>query len=246
MDEIQLQRDYYTRTAASYDGAHLQSIEEPEHDIALGALIGLSRHYGLHSFLDVGCGTGRAVNEILKQRPDARVVGVEPVAALREIAYAKQISRDVVLEGDATGLAFENDAFDCVSAFGILHHIKQPSVAIREMLRVAKKAIFISDLNNFGCGSLPQRIVSQTLNALGLWKAFQFVVTRGRGYKFSEGDGIHYSYSVYNDYRWLVRHCRTVHVLNTKGRGVSPYRTCSHVALLAIKDQGFSDEKKGA
>ena len=237
MEEVQLQRDYYARTAASYDRAHVQSAEEPEHDIALAALIGLSTHYGLHSFLDVGCGTGRAVGELRKRRPDARVIGVEPVAALREVAYSKGIPRETIIEGDATRLSFERDAFDCVSAFGILHHIRHPRVAIDEMLRVAKKAVFISDLNNFGCGSLPQRIVSQTLNGLGLWKAFQFFATRGKGFKYSEGDGIHYSYSVYNDYRWLVRRCRTVHVVNTKGEGVNPYRACSHVALLAVKQQ---------
>jgi len=232
-----LQRDYYARTAPSYDAAHVQSVAETEHDIALGTMLGLSPHYGLNSFLDVGCGTGRAVGELRRCRPDARVMGIEPVAALREVAYTKGIPREAIVEGDATSLAFANDAFDCVCAFGILHHVRQPSVAIREMLRVARKAVFISDLNNFGCGSIPQRVISQTLNAFHLWKAFQYLVTRGKGYKYSEGDGIHYSYSVYNDYGWIARDCQFVHVLNTKGMGVNPYRSCSHVALLAVKHQ---------
>lgn len=235
MDEIQLQKDYYARTAASYESAHVQSITEPEHDVALGALIGLSDHYGLHSFLDVGCGTGRAVGELLKRRPEARVIGVEPVAELRAVGVSKGIPAALLLEGDATQLSFEDDSFDCVCAFGILHHIRQPRVALREMLRVARKGIFISDLNNFGCGSALQRIVSQTLNALGLWKAFQFLMTKGKGYKFSEGDGVHYSYSVYNDYDWLSHQCRGVHILNTKGQGINPYRDCSHIALLGMK-----------
>lgn len=237
MDEIQTQRNYYARTAASYDSGHAQPTGAREHDIALATLIGLSDHYGLNSFLDVGCGTGRSVGELLKRRSDATVMGVEPVAALREVAYSKGIPKASIVEGDATALGFENNTFDCVSAFGILHHVKRPNVAIREMLRVAKKAIFISDLNNFGCGSLPQRLVSQTLNALGLWRAFQFLVTRGKGYKYDEGDGVHYSYSLYNDYKWLTRCCSVVHVINTKGTGINPYRTCSHVALLAIKHQ---------
>lgn len=162
-------------------------------------------------------------------------MGVEPVAELRAVAASKGIPAAILLEGDATQLSFEDNSFDCVCAFGILHHIRQPRAALREMLRVARKGIFISDLNNFGCGSALQRIVSQTLNAFGLWKAFQFLMTKGKGYKFSEGDGIHYSYSVYNDYGWLSRQCREVHVLNTKGRGINPYRHCSHVALLGLK-----------
>src|SRR6185436_19248753 len=104
----------------------------------------------------------------------------------------------LLLEGDATQLAFADGSFDCVCAFGILHHIRRPRVALREMLRVARKAIFVSDLNNFGCGSVLQRAISQTINALGLWRVFQFLITRGKGYKFSEGDGVHYSYSIYN------------------------------------------------
>ena len=235
MNEPQLQREYYARTAAAYDGAHVCNAEETEHSIALAALIGLSFHYGLDSFLDVGCGTGRGVAELLKRRPEARVMGVEPVPELRAVAIGKGIPANLIAEGDATQLSFEDGSFDCVCAFGILHHIRQPRAALREMVRVARKAVFISDLNNFGCGSALQRTVSQTLNAFGLWKAFQFLMTKGKGYKFSEGDGLHYSYSLYNDHRWLSSQCREVHVLNTKGRGVNPYRTCSHVALLGIK-----------
>ena len=189
----------------------------------------------MDSFLDVGCGTGRGVAELLHRRPNARVLGVEPVAELRAVGVAKGIPESLLMEGDATKLAFEDRSFDCVCAFGILHHIREPRIALAEMMRVARKAVFISDLNNFGCGGPLQRIISQTLNALGLWKAFQFLVTKGKGYKYSEGDGIHYSYSVYNDYRWLSSQCRETHVLNTKGAGINPCRTCSHVALLAIK-----------
>lgn len=235
MNEVQLQRDYYAKTAAGYDTAHVANAEETEHSVALSALIGLSSHYQFDSFLDVGCGTGRGVAELLRHRPDARVLGVEPVAELRAAGIAKGIPESLLVDGDATRLAFADGSFDCVCAFGILHHIREPRVALAEMLRVARKAVFISDLNNFGCGGVLQRMVSQTLNALGLWKAFQFLTTKGKGYKYSEGDGIHYSYSVFNDYRWLSEQCRVVHVLNTKGAGVNPYRACSHVALLGIK-----------
>ena len=143
--------------------------------------------------------------------------------------------RDVITEGDALHIQRGDAAYDCVTAFGILHHIRTPRVAIAEMLRVARRGVFLSDLNNFGCGPLAQRIVSQTLNALGLWKAFQLAVTKGKGYKISEGDGLHYSYSLYNDLPFLETRCREVHVMNTRGQGTHPYRTCSHVAVLALK-----------
>ena len=235
MDEVRLQQDYYTRTAAAYDELHLTNVREPEHDIALAALRGLAEYYQFTSFLDVGCGTGRAVEFIKAHLPKARVQGIEPVAALREAAYAKGLARESILEGNALDIHLPDGAFDCITAFGILHHIRAPRRAITEMLRVARRAIFLSDLNNFGCGSLAQRIISQSLNALGLWKAFQFGATGGKGYKISVGDGLHYSYSLYNDLNFLRTHCAEVHVLNTRGKGGNPYRNCSHVAVLAIK-----------
>lgn len=233
--EISLQREYYTRTAGKYDDLHLANTDEPEHDIALAMLRGLATYYNFGSFLDVGCGTGRAVGYLQSHFPGARAHGVEPVEALREAAYAKGIARDLISDGDALRLGFADGEFDCVSAFGILHHIRTPRRAVGEMLRVAKKGLFLSDLNNFGCGPLPQRVLSQTLNALGLWKAFQLAITRGNGYRVSEGDGLHYSYSLFNDLPFLESQCKEVHVMNTRGQGGNAYRTCSHVAVLAIK-----------
>jgi hypothetical protein len=103
------------------------------------------------------------------------------------------------------------------------------------MLRVAGRAVFISDCNNFGQGSLLGRGLKQCLNALHLWPLADFIKTRGRGYTLSEGDGLAYSYSVFNDYRQIREKCRSVHVLNTSDAGRNPYRTASHVALLGIK-----------
>ena len=235
MDDAALQQDYYARTATTYDELHVGNTDEPEHDIALAALRGLAEYYRFNSFLDVGCGTGRAVQFLQSHFPQAQIEGIEPVAALREAAYAKGISREAVLDGNALAIRQAAGSVDCVTAFGILHHIRTPRLAVAEMLRVARCGIFLSDLNNFGCGSLAQRAVSQSLNALGLWKVFQFGVTKGKGYKISAGDGLHYSYSLYNDLAYLRRHCREVHVLNTRGQGGNAYRNCSHVAVLALK-----------
>ena len=234
MNETDIQREYYARTAKSYDQAHLNP-DEPEHDIALGMLRGLAGFHGFQSFLDVGCGTGRAMAALRAEFPSAKIEGIEPVEQLREVAYSKGISRETLRAGDATCLQEGDGSFDCVTAFGILHHIRKPRKAIIEMLRVARRAVFLSDLNNFGCGSWTQRTISQSLNALGLWKTFQFAVTKGKGYKISEGDGLHYSYSLYNDLPFLETRCREMYLMNTRGRGTQPYRHCSHVAILALK-----------
>lgn len=132
-------------------------------------------------------------------------------------------------------MEFPDNQYDMICAFGILHHIDRPDLVIREMLRVAAGAIFISDSNNFGQGSRIQRLLKQSINALGLWKAYNFIRTRGKRYQISQGDGLFYSYSVFDNFSFIRKNCKAVHLLNTRAAGINPYRSSSHVALLGIK-----------
>lgn len=43
-------------------------------------------------------------------------------------------------------LLFTDNSFDVVTEMGILHHVAEPERVVAEMLRVAKKAIFIMNL----------------------------------------------------------------------------------------------------
>lgn len=191
----------------------------------------------MKSVLDIGSGTGRAIRWIKKHRPDIAVKGIEPVEELRKVAYANGVSETELIPGNALALEFADDAFDLVCEFGVLHHIKTPDVAVAEMLRVAKKAVFISDSNNFGQGGRASRYIKQTLRSSGLWPLVNLVKTKGKGYTISEGDGLAYSYSVFNDYNRIRKQCESVHLINTVPAGINPYRAFSHVALLGIKNR---------
>lgn len=230
------QQGYYTETAGSYDRAHLA---ETEHEIALAALVGFVKYYSLTSVLDVGAGTGRVLRHAGKLLPGVKLSGIEPVAALREVAYQNGISRDQLIEGNALSLPFPDDHWDIVSAFGVMHHIPNPDLALAEMCRVARHGIFISDLNNYGCGSWAQRKFSQTLRAFRLWRPFQYLKNGGKFEKFSEGDGIHYSYSLFDSLTVIRRYFPQIHLMNTRGSHHDLLGRCSHVALLAVK----SDEE---
>jgi ubiquinone/menaquinone biosynthesis C-methylase UbiE len=233
VDDVTIQRRYYDETSHLFDDFHLRT--GLEHRLAQAFLLGVLDHLEVKSVLDVGAGTGRTVAFLKEARPDIRVVGVEPSAAQREVAYGKGISRTELIEGDGTQLAFGDGAFDLVCSFGVLHHIKRPQRAVAEMLRVSRTAVFISDSNNFGQGSWRARAFKQAVNAIGLWPLVVFLRTKGKGYVFAEGDGLFYSYSVFNNYRQIRRQCRSVHVVNTQGTGINPYRSADHVALLGIK-----------
>ena len=155
--------------------------------------------------------------------------------SLRQEGHSRGIPKDALVDGDATQLAYSAGSFDLVCAFSVLHHIPKPELAVREMLRVAKRGIFILDANNFAQGGRLSRTVKQTLNALGLWPLANFIRTRGRGYMESEGDGIFYSYSVFSSYPTIRQNCRSVHLLNISDGGRNLYRTADVVALLGLK-----------
>lgn len=231
MDAVARQRAYYADSANAYDAAHLG---DEEHEIALDFMLSSIRRHKFRSILDIGSGTGRAIIRTRSEFNGMRIVGVEPSSELREIAHLKGISRDEIIEGDAQSLQFPDDSFDLACAFGVLHHVPGPRDAVREMMRVAKRAIFISDANNFGQGSLDARSVKQALRALGLWKAANLIKTKGTGYTISAEDGLSYSYSVFDDYHQIAERCSQVHMLNTIGEGPNLYRTASHVALLGL------------
>ena len=232
-DAVAIQRAYYAATAARYDAMHVA--EDDEHGFALQFMIAVIRYLGVRSVLDIGSGTGRALLTLQREVPEVRAVGIEPSPELRRVGHGKGLAESQLIDGDAMSLAFPTESFDLVCEFGALHHIPRPAEAVAEMLRVARRAVFISDSNNFGQGSPLARLVKQAINALGLWPLANLMKTRGRGYTITEGDGLAYSYSVFNDYPQIAKRCRTVHIINTAGGGPNLYRTATHVALLGIK-----------
>lgn len=233
LNEVDIQRRYYSRTASSYDDMHVSSRDE--HGFALAFMLAAINHFDVQSILDLGSGTGRALLYVKSRAPHVRVVGIEPSAELRQIGYSKGLAPSELLDGDAMKLAFADNSFDMVCEFGALHHIPRPDLAVSEMLRVAKSAVFISDCNNFGQGGRLGRFIKQAINSVGAWRIANTMKTGGKGYAISEGDGLSYSYSVFNDYPQIRRRCKSVHVLNTTNAGPNPYRTASHVALLGLK-----------
>jgi SAM-dependent methyltransferase len=232
--EVDIQRKYYAATAHRYYDMH-NSHYTDEHYFALSLLLGSLDYFGIRSILDVGAGIGRAVAYLKTKRPDLKIVGVEPVEELRQIGRQHGIPNEDLIDGDALNLHFRDGEFDMVCEFGVLHHIRTPGIAVSEMLRVAKKAVFISDANNFGQGSAVARAIKQLVNAIGLWKIVDLIKTKGKGYSLSEGDGLSYSYSAFNSYSQIRSKCMRTHVINTSDGRINPYRSAGHVALLGVK-----------
>jgi ubiquinone/menaquinone biosynthesis C-methylase UbiE len=238
--QVRRQRDYYTNGALEYDSMHLS--EGDEHSIALRYVSALMREFQLNSLLDVGTGTGRAVAYIRRAQAGAFVVGVEPVLALLQRARGKpEVNGAYLASASGYLLPFASASFDAVCQFGILHHVKDPSDVVAEMMRVAKRAVFLSDSNRFGQGAMFTRLFKLLLAQSGLWPVANFLKTRGRGYTISAGDGLSYSYSVFDSLN-QVHHWADRVVLVPTGQPeyrnwYSPLLTSSHVLLCAVRDR---------
>jgi ubiquinone/menaquinone biosynthesis C-methylase UbiE len=229
------QRAYYQATAASYHDRHVHG-EEGEHDLALELLVMLARHYGVAgSFLDVGAGTGRAMKALASAFPQARVHGIEPVAELRQQArILNGISTDDLVDGNALELPFADDSFDWVVETGVLHHIRHWPRAVEEMARVARYGVLISDNNNIGQGSPKARMLKKFMKKLGLWTAFVWLQTKGKMSKWSEGDGVYYSFCAFDTLPLLQSKFAHAQVMNTKGSGeANLLSSATHVAIVA-------------
>jgi SAM-dependent methyltransferase len=178
----------------------------------------------------------------LKQSLGVFVCGVEPVGALVQQAVKDgTIASAPIVQATGEALPFADGSFDAVCEFATLHHAANPQAVVNEMLRVARKAIFICDSNRFGQGSLPARLLKLALYKFKLWGAFNYLRTGGKGYLITEGDGLAYSYSVYDCLDSVTRWADRVILVPTTGQlknasWFHPLLTSSGILVCGLKD----------
>lgn len=233
-EQIRKQRDYYNKTAGNYD-ATCAFDPDDEHFIGAATLSGLINHFGIRSVLDVGCGTGRAMLYLKQRHPDLELHGVEPVEALRLRAYEKGLAPSQVTEGDACQLKFADSSFDCVTAFGVLHHIPDPNKAIQEMKRVSRSAIFISDHNVYGMGSRTTKAIKQLFRDLRLKAVLRLMLTAGKGYHDTSWDGIFYPFSIADHLEEIKFRPGKSFTFSTKSGTLNLYRESSHIGVFSVR-----------
>lgn len=106
-----------------------------------------AQHFGIDnssSILDVGCGKGFMLFDMLQLIPGVKVAGVDISAyavenALEEVGNHIQVA-------DARELPFEDKSFDFVISINTLHNLERSDliIALKEIERVAKKGSFIT------------------------------------------------------------------------------------------------------
>jgi len=234
---VAMQRRYYTETAAKYDTMHAGEGDSGPEIVA--AVCSLLRMIQPRTLLDVGAGTGRGVSHFRQQFPGISAFGVEPVEALIEQSIAKGLPRGALLRGSGDALPFPDASFDVVCSFAILHHVHEPNRVVKEMLRVARKAVVIVDSNRFAQGSWPMRFVKLALYKTGLWGLVNYLKTGGKGYLITEGDGLAYSYSVYDSFDCLAEGSSRLLLLSANPQSPKswfyPLLTSEGILVAALK-----------
>jgi SAM-dependent methyltransferase len=236
-DAIATQRRYYADTAGRYDQMHARV----EHLDSLKHVVSFLGWMGADSVLDTGCGTGLAMRYIADALPRVRVHGNDPARELLDVAVERfGVPREQLDDASSDSLPYADGEFDAVVETGVLHHVPDASKVVAEMLRVARKAVFISDENYFGMGSPSARAAKLVLARLGLLGAVNRRRFGGHDWYYSPADGIAWPYSVFDSLPMLRDACEEVVLLPVGERPPSAERwplLCSPHCLLA----GFKD-----
>jgi SAM-dependent methyltransferase len=89
------------------------------------------------SVLDVGSGDGRLARLVADKRPDISIQGID--------ASVRKGTAIPVEKFDGASIPYGGGSFDVVMFFDVLHHTDDPTVLLREAIRVARQVILIKD-----------------------------------------------------------------------------------------------------
>lgn len=102
---VEIQREYYTKTASRYDNMHaFEGVDDPASSRMVLAIL---HSLGVRSILDVGSATGRGLQQFAASFPGALVCGVEPVALLQQGVAAGVTKQVPLLQGTGQSLPLE-------------------------------------------------------------------------------------------------------------------------------------------
>ncbi|WP_033213629.1 class I SAM-dependent methyltransferase [Kitasatospora phosalacinea] len=133
--------------SAYADGRHLaarQSIyrwQQPQYDLPGIVVEELADTSG--TVLDVGCGNGKFVSRLRKDRPDLQVVGMDLSAGI-----LADIEKPVLV-ADAQALPFADNSVDAVLALHMLYHVGDIAATIKELARILRPGgVLIASTNS--------------------------------------------------------------------------------------------------
>lgn len=103
----------------------------------------LTRFVHAHTILEVGCGTGHFTRWFSEQGLQA--VGLDLSSPM--LVEAVRLGSPPCVRGDALALPFPSKAFDLVALITTLEFLQDPTRALAEALRIARRGLILGALN---------------------------------------------------------------------------------------------------
>lgn len=131
-DQKQRSQTAFDQQAAQYDtniqGSHARALYP--------YLLQEITHTWGQRVLDVGCGTGALMQQILSEDPCRQVTGLDLSANMLKQARQRLGDRAVLVQGDSEHLPFPDRSFDVVVCCDSFHHYPNPGAVLSEISRV--------------------------------------------------------------------------------------------------------------
>jgi len=145
--------------------------------------------------IDLGCGTGRTI-KMFRDLRYYNSIGID--ISQNSIQHCSRngfiINKDVFLM-DGTKTKFNDNSFDLVFADGVLEHFKDFTPFVKEMCRISKKYVLITQPNHFSLYGkilllLNRKVVDEYTYKISdfenCFKKFDFKLTRKTSFNFNE------------------------------------------------------------
>ncbi|HYH85452.1 MAG TPA: class I SAM-dependent methyltransferase [Pyrinomonadaceae bacterium] len=131
-------------TASRYDSA--RALLQQTMTLWLEALKSSIPEDAVKKILDLGCGTGR-FSAALGEAFGCGVVGVEPSAAMLDVAKSRSAPNVEWRRGEAESIPLANESVDLVFMSQVFHHFAEPRQALQEIGRVLTPAGYLAIRN---------------------------------------------------------------------------------------------------
>ena len=135
---------FETETANRYDSA--RSLPSETKTLWLETLKSAIPAQQIRKVLDLGCGTGR-FTRALSETFDCPALGVEPSAAMLDVARSQSDPRIQWKQGGAESIPLESQDVDLVFMSQVFHHLAEPPQALQEIHRVLTPAGYLAIRN---------------------------------------------------------------------------------------------------